>query len=115
MVGDSENHSLAGLKSMPRQEFDSVFALRISGICNRIMRLDRNSKPLKLTDDVHDLAVAYVANVLLEGEAENRHPAVFVTAPAIAIQDHSHTLASNSSAHGIIQPSGGQNDFRSRA
>src|SRR5262249_4316688 len=71
MVGDSENYSLGRLKSMPGQEFNSVFALRTLGICNRIMRLDRNSKPLKLTDDVHDLAVAYVGNVLLESEAEN--------------------------------------------
>jgi len=66
---------------------------------------------LKLTDDVHDLAVAYVGNVLLEGEAENRHPAVFATAPAIVIQDHSHTLASNSSAHGIIHSSAGENNL----
>jgi hypothetical protein len=111
MVGDSENYSLGRLKSVPGQEFNSVFALRSPGICNRIMRLDRNSKPLKLTDDIHDLAIAYVGNVLLESEAENRHPAVFATGPAIAIHDHSNTLASNSSAHGIIHSSAGENNF----
>src|SRR5262245_19806385 len=110
MVGYSENYSLARLKSMPRQEFNSVFALRFPGICNRIVRLDRNSKPLKFTDDVHDLTVAYVWNVLLESKAENRHPAVVATAPAIGIH-HSHTLASNSSAHGIIHSSAGENNL----
>jgi hypothetical protein len=38
------------------------------------------------------------------------HPAVFATAPAIGIH-HSHTLASNSSAHGIIHSSAGENNL----
>src|SRR5262245_24934832 len=44
MVGDSENYGLGRLKCVPGQEFNSVFTLRIPGIGNRIMRLDRNSE-----------------------------------------------------------------------
>src|SRR5262249_32915655 len=109
--GTARITALAGLKSISGHETDPVFALRILGVGDGIVRLHRNPESLKLAHDVDHLAVADIGNVLLERQAENRH-ACLTAALAVALHDHSDALASNSSSHRIVHSPAGENDLR---
>ena len=71
MVCNSHNHSIISLAQL-LLEGDAINLLDILRVCIRIVDRGLNTVALKFLHNVHNLGVAYVCHILLEGNSKNQ-------------------------------------------